>query len=704
MSEFIDDLEPTLTISAAGAMEASPVVPLPEPPEPTAPEAPDPLTPWDHELRAEALTGPFHVWLGQVVDVHYDAADGLLGYVQAVEVVRAGQHWTTNNEPAAYEIPQVWSNPETARIVALPWPPRHDQEKYHVSTGDIVSVISGPDGRHYFFSDDLPFPAVVMQKLNVIATQGTPPSSPQTGDAYLVRNGTGDWSGHDGKIATWDGTAWTFSDPDDNKEKVVGGAYMKALRVRRQSMSGDPAAGPANLAEVLTAAGATVEYHDVLVIAPDAVHHGYRVGDTCWVRRRGSYYFVLPAREQFPAYLVNEGPDGEADFADHHYWVREYDGTISYTDNTWTRTDADRDQTDPTGGGGRKARWVKAVNLAEQLSQTHHLKVVAPGNPTTGLKVTVSMFQDPETDDTPSGGVWYEFCLPPEYKGDGTWIGDENGGKTADFTASNGYRIVKHLDWDSANLTTVGPWHGLANAQGAVEISSSQGTNSVEITPFWDDYDPKKHSRVRSGTAQYLNFNFITASEDVRIGEVTDGSTSVSPCDKITFTGNSGIEVTVTDDGNEDATVTISSASGSPGAIYTLCEDIWVRITDPGSVPYTKTISTQDYRGRMVLFLVNCHYGTVSDANDNRWSGIGASTGQGVAKSFTAGKTWYSAGADADMEIVSHGAAPNTVWTLYMEEDTGNLYIEVSNYNSEVQVRVVTLATDQKDAADVTIP
>lgn len=44
----------------------------------------------------------------------------------------------------------------------------------------------------------------------------TPPSSPATGDRYLIDDSpTGDWSGHANEIAEWDGSAWTYYVPDE---------------------------------------------------------------------------------------------------------------------------------------------------------------------------------------------------------------------------------------------------------------------------------------------------------------------------------------------------------------------------------------------------------------------------------------------------------------------------------------------------------
>jgi len=51
---------------------------------------------------------------------------------------------------------------------------------------------------------------------SVIDEQNTPPSSPSTGDRYLVDDSpTRDWSGHPNEIAEWDGSQWAFSAPNE---------------------------------------------------------------------------------------------------------------------------------------------------------------------------------------------------------------------------------------------------------------------------------------------------------------------------------------------------------------------------------------------------------------------------------------------------------------------------------------------------------
>lgn len=51
----------------------------------------------------------------------------------------------------------------------------------------------------------------------------TPPSSPSIGEMHIVGSGTGDWSGHDDEIATWNGDYWIFTSPYDGL-----GVYVSA--------------------------------------------------------------------------------------------------------------------------------------------------------------------------------------------------------------------------------------------------------------------------------------------------------------------------------------------------------------------------------------------------------------------------------------------------------------------------------------------
>lgn len=57
---------------------------------------------------------------------------------------------------------------------------------------------------------------VLVQPAVTSRSVGTPPSSPATGDSYIVgASPTGAWTGNAAKIATWDGVAWNFRTPAD---------------------------------------------------------------------------------------------------------------------------------------------------------------------------------------------------------------------------------------------------------------------------------------------------------------------------------------------------------------------------------------------------------------------------------------------------------------------------------------------------------
>lgn len=68
---------------------------------------------------------------------------------------------------------------------------------------------------------------------SVIAITSTPPEQPQDGDRYIVgAEATGDWTGHEDKIAQWNATdeAWDFIVPETGKfisvSNVTDGLYQ----------------------------------------------------------------------------------------------------------------------------------------------------------------------------------------------------------------------------------------------------------------------------------------------------------------------------------------------------------------------------------------------------------------------------------------------------------------------------------------------
>lgn len=424
----------------------------------------DGLTPFDQEIPSESITGPFDGFLAEVTDIFDDGVHARLRERQAIEAKRVGIDYTTNNEPDGYAVPLAPGNLTASRIAALPFPTRHDQARYLVAVGDIVAILAGRDGRHWYFRDDLPFPAVVIKATTSV------------------------------------------------KEDTAGGAGTTSLKVRRQAMSGNPASAVPTLANLQTAAAANIELSYVKVMGPTNVAHGYRCGDLVWVQRRGLYYYVVPASETFAAYIVDAGPDSESDFAsnDPRYWVREYDSAATYSNNTYTSTDTTKTQTDPTGSGGRFGRWVCAWNLAELPGSTHLLTTVtataggagAPGN---AIYVTVFMYGDPS-----SAEHWYCFSVKPLIVTDGTntvtdvtqitysnmTVGDSGSGESSvepDFETGVGIGLVMQgriqvtdngtitldtNDWRGRHLRVLGSYYigTEANADDqALWSSSSQG-------------------------------------------------------------------------------------------------------------------------------------------------------------------------------------------------------------------------------------
>lgn len=299
-----------------------------------------PWSPEDADLSADAITGPFDAFAAEVLAVGYDTS-------RKIVVRRSLVKWGTNDEPAAGAAPSAQAQPQTAIFEAWPFPPRHDQADYHVAVGDIVTVLSGRDGRNYFLIDELPFIAVVVKK------------------------------------------------SESETEAVIGGADLLALKVRRQAISGNPDDGGfegATLSDLQDADSNYIEYDDVLVVAPTNVQHGYRIGDKVRVFRRGRYFFAEPGPQLFLAVIVSTGPDGEDDFGTNHYWVKEQDATVAWSSNQWTATYADRPRVHPSGYDGRFGRWVDAVNLSE-AAWSHSLTTDG------SVMVIVSITADPATGE-----------------------------------------------------------------------------------------------------------------------------------------------------------------------------------------------------------------------------------------------------------------------------------------------------------------
>ena len=349
-------------------------------------------------------TWTFSAWLGRVIKTNYTDVDPGTNVFQTIQVVRIWNRYGTNNEPLADDVSAFGQATVAGVVTAWPFPTHHDQERKLVAVDDVVTVFASQDGRHYFMRDDAPFVAKVVNEANVIDTRNDPPADADFGDTYIVGGTpTGAWVGHEGELAVWsenDPSVWIFSSISQ-KEDNAGGAGLLTLNVRRVVLNDDSPATPEDLQD---ASSVNIEYTGVLVVAPSGVHHGYRAGDLVWVKRRGTFFFVEVARESFMAYVVTLGPDGEADFADNHYWVREFTRTVDYSDNTWTlNTDSDTDRT-LDDSNGVPGRWVKALNLSEP-SGSHAIVPVVEGTPD-GQFVQIYMAADPD-----DGEPWYAFTF-----------------------------------------------------------------------------------------------------------------------------------------------------------------------------------------------------------------------------------------------------------------------------------------------------
>lgn len=101
----------------------------------------------------------------------------------------------------------------------------------HDPSADSVTFSNLKTNKTTGFADDDVVPYGTMTQLingldwqdNVLDKDlAAPPGSPTTGDRYIVASsGTGDWSGQDGNIAEWDGSAWQFTTAVEGLAVVV---------------------------------------------------------------------------------------------------------------------------------------------------------------------------------------------------------------------------------------------------------------------------------------------------------------------------------------------------------------------------------------------------------------------------------------------------------------------------------------------------
>lgn len=538
MTDFIDNPQDSTLQISGGAPELPEMIPWPPDPPPIAAIPDDKVIPWNPQrgepiqrIDASAVTGTFDSWVAVVDKVH--------ATTRAIEVTRSDVVWGSNETPSGKSIASAFSQPQTAIATAYPFPPRHDQAGYLISVGDIVTCVTGRDGRIWYFNDELPFVGQVVK-----------------------------------------------ADGDDATEDNTGGAGLTTLTVRRQSLSGDPDnvlfAGAA-LAGLLGPLGAEIRYSNVLVIKSPTSHHGYRVGDYVWVQRRGRYYFVVPARETFTAFVVDAGPGGEADFADNRYWVREYKNAVVYAGvNSYTLTPTTITQTDPTGSGGKSGRWVQATNMGEAVSKHGLYTETEASGPASAVRVVVSMFAD-----IADGEPWYSF--------------------------SHAIAVCEVTD----GVTTVYPVDKII-------ITAGAGITAVVTDELNDDAE-----------ITITNTDPGSSANDVYIETVTGSPDTITNCDKITFVG-----ATVDDQGGGDALVTIDNDQGLTGTGTDLFATEWVRVvaTKTGIV----TIDSGDWRGRVVKGHIAYFQGTTANANlAIEWSHAGTGPFDDISGDTTTG---YDAG------------------------------------------------------------
>ena len=445
----------------------------------------DGLSPTDQEIPSSAVVGPMDGWLGRV--------DEVAG--AAVHVRRVGVEYQTNNEPAGHRTSLPHGNLTPTTVKAWPWPARHDQAGYIAAADDIVLVIAGRDGKHWYLSDDLPFPAMVI------------------------------------------------ADGGSTDEDNAGGAGLLHLKVRRLAMSGHPSGAVPTLGALQTAASANVEIDFVKVMAATNTHHGYRCGNLVWVQRRGLYYYAVAATETFTGYLVDAGKAGEADHVDSVYHVREYDSTIAYSTDEWSAADANRTLTAPNSAGGRFGRWVSAQNVAEWPSGTHLLNVVAdPGDtaavPAGAIRVTVSMYADPVTSE-----VGYVFYHKPLRVIGGATTVDEVTSMT--FVATNDATVTVTDDGNGALTVTIDAdavAHNLLGTKHTDTVVTNPAEGDLVLsntTPKWDVLPIRASDEVltsEDGTAVWQAIPFvgntgIDVQADKWVDANADGTYTLSTAD-----------------------------------------------------------------------------------------------------------------------------------------------------------------------------
>ena len=359
-----------------GGIEVPPAVPTPEASAEVPVEAPVvpaigqreepvvyPPTPFGADaITPHAVVGSYDCFAAEVTAVYDAAADKTLHQVQAIECVRADVHWNqTTGAPVAGLAVPLGFQPSQAVIRALPFPCSPDQPKYRVkarvpgvSVGDIVTILSGRDGRHYYLFDNEPFIGTVVEW----ATR-------YTGEFKNLdeqfNNGVGNWTIKVQRMSL-------DTDPD--------GAHFNWGDDRGANKGPDDA-----VTETTPHTALNIYYTRVWPLRQAGVHHNYAIGDPVLVFRRGRYFVCLPAPHQaWYGITAAAGPNSEAAPAVPFYWVQEKLLTTDYAlaeghYNGWT-----------TSASTSGPRLVCAKDIS--------WKAGATGLPV-GTGVVVQQFQDP---------------------------------------------------------------------------------------------------------------------------------------------------------------------------------------------------------------------------------------------------------------------------------------------------------------------
>lgn len=126
--------------------------------------------------------------------------------------------------------------------------------------------------------------------------------------------------------------------------------------------------------------------------------------------------------------------------------------------------------------------------------------------------------------------------------------------------------------------------------------------------------------------------------------------------------------------------------------------DAWVRAT---VMSVAKTyISQLDWRGRILYVTHEAHVDTVAVANTVRWNIASAAPVEHnlVGPTFDTGSG--GGAADYKLDATTHAGGDAE---LYIEHNTGKLYVKIPVFVSEFQVRFLVEASAVKSAPDVTI-